>query len=528
MKKISKKISIISIMFMGTLSEVFASTTTLVQKNHYVPHEVLVTYRNQSTFSDHLASGFKQVLGKNKFTMKKFSYVSSALVHADHLTVAELVSKLSAQEGIASVSPNYTGYLTGATNDEYYDQLWAIENIGQEGGTKDADIDAKEAWDIATGSKDVVAVVMDTGIDYRHIDLKDSMWDGSALGLPHHGYDFAENDNDPMPSDGHGTHVAGIIGATGNNNEGVVGVAHGVSLMNVRIGSESSNLKVSTVVQAIQFVIEQINKGVNVVSINMSFAFNTGTTDDIPTFKNAIKKLQDKGVIVCAAAGNEHRNNEEHPIYPASYTLDNVITVAASNHNDSLAYFSNYGLSSVDLAAPGEYILSTVLNKYAIYGGTSMAAPQVTGAIALVASHFGKESVAQRRAHILSHVDPVAAFSGKVATGGRLNLYKALDGDDISSANKTTWTTGTYQNNEDRKQTLSISGAKQLKVNIVGETEKSYDYIYIYDANGNEIKVLDGQIKETMIAEGSTITARLTSDWSKTKSGVTVSIEKIQ
>jgi len=527
MKKISKILFVISMMTIGTLSEVFSNINNSVTTNHYVPHEVLISYSNQFAFSNHVQHGFNQVLGKNQFTMEKFRYISSALIHSDTLTVEELIATLSTQDGIVSVSPNYLGHFTGATNDAYYDSLWAIENRGQNGGTPDADIDAKEAWDIAKGSKDIVAVVMDTGVDYTHSDLQANMWDGSAFGFPHHGYDFLESDNDPMPSDDHGTHVAGIIGATGNNHEGVVGVAYGVSLMNLRIGSFYEEVKISNILHAIQFMIDKINKGVNIVSVNMSFGFNTIAGDELDVFKKAIKMLQGKGVIVCAAAGNSSTNNDMKPLYPASYTFDNVITVAASNRNDTLSGFSSYGLRSVDLAAPGESILSTVRDgEYTLFDGTSMATPQVTGAIALVASYFGKESVAQRRVRILSHVDPIASLSGKVATGGRLNLYKALGGGETNTTHQTTWTTGAYDNNEDRNQTLRIKDAKNLTVKIVGETEKRYDFIYIYNANGQQIQKLDGKINKTINVMGSSITARLTSDFSYTKSGVTVRIKK--
>ncbi len=495
----------------------------------YAPGEVLVSYKKGADLNSSSAFNIlNTILGKNQFTQEIFKKLSTTFVKSDKYTTQELLEKFRALDSVKSVSPNYVNYIMGATNDTYYHELWAMENTGANGGLNDADIDASEAWDIQSGSRDVVVAVVDTGIDYTHNDLKDNMWDGTPYGIPHHGYDFSgSNDDDPMAGHSHGTHVAGTIGASANNNLGVVGVANKVSLMALKVFSDSGDSAYdSDILEAMEFISDMIDKGVNIVAINASYG-GGGNSD---TMKDAIEELGTKGVIMCAAAGNDDNNNDNNPSYPASYDLDNIISVAATDNRDELASFSNYGVESVDIAAPGVDILSSVNgDDYDSWSGTSMATPHVTGTVALLAAQDANTTVAQRVNLILSNVDTISSLSNKVASGGRLNVYTALTGEPSEEpveGNVTSWTTGAYGNNEDRREALRITDATNLVVTITGETEARYDFIYIYDENGNQIAKLDGTIDETLTVEGSSITARLTSDGSVTKSGVTVSIAK--
>ncbi len=412
-------------------------------------------------------------------------------------------------------------------NDTYYNDLWALNNTGQSGGTPDADIDAPEAWSIEQGSKERVVAVIDTGIDYTHHDLRQNMWDGTAFGLPYHGYDFAaddlgQNDNNPMPRLSHGTHVAGIIGALANGI-GTVGVAPNVSLMALKVFRSDGNAFDSDILEALNFVSQKIDEGVNIVAVNASYG-SRGKSDVI---RNAIAKLGNKGVIVCAAAGNEHINNDITPTYPANYDLDNIISITATNRDDQLADFSNYGTLSVDIAAPGVDITSTVNNNgYDTYSGTSMAAPFVSGAIALLSTHNSNSSMTERITALLQGADALPSLHAKIKSGARLNVHKALTyrAPDQNNSNITQWSTGVYGNNEDKNQTLGIEHAPYLRVTVQGHTELHYDFIYIYDDKGNQVLQLDGDINTSIVLPGSFITARFVSDNTQGKSGVTVSI----
>ncbi len=295
-------------------------------------------------------------------------------------------------------------------------------------------MDVDEAWQETTGSNDIVVAVLDTGIDYTHSDLKDNMWNGNA----HHGYDFAgdndgDNDDDPMPDTPydenghyHGTHVAGIIGAVGNNAKGVVGVSQHVRLMALKVFRPNGYGYSSDILEALDFIDKKIDEGVNIVAINASYGGSGGENGD--AIDEAIKKLGRKGVVFCAAAGNDGKNIDNDPIYPAAYDAKNIITVAASDQNDNLASFSNYGTQYVDVAAPGVNILSTYPeNKYAYMQGTSMATPEVTGVVALLSSYDPSASVQEKIDAIIHGVDKKENLKGKVASGGRVNTKKAIE-----------------------------------------------------------------------------------------------------
>ncbi len=349
------------------------------------------------------------------------------------------------KDSIESIEPNYAFKPMATSNDSYYSNLWTIENTGQEvngkSGTNDADMDVKEAWDITTGSKDVVVAVLDTGIDYTHNDLADNMWNGSTK----HGVDFAgdddgNNDDDPMPEEPynenghyHGTHVAGIIGAIGNNNNGVSGVAQKVQIMAVKIFRPNGYGYASDILEGLDYVSDQVDAGVNVVAINASYGGGGKSGDSM---EKAIIELGKKGVVFCAAAGNDGKDIDSDPVYPASYNADNIITIAASDQDDNLASFSNYGANSVDVAAPGTNILNTYPeNKYVYLQGTSMATPNVTGTVALLSSVDPDSSVESKINAIKSGVDVKSTLDGKVSTSGRVNTFTAVKSLDSSSTN---------------------------------------------------------------------------------------------
>jgi subtilisin family serine protease/subtilisin-like proprotein convertase family protein len=240
------------------------------------------------------------------------------------------------------------------------------------------------------------------------------------------GWDFVNNDNDPMDDNGHGTHVAGTIGAVGNNGVGVTGINWSISLMALKFLNSSGSGLVSRAVMAIDYA---INKGVKIT--NHSWG---GATYSL-SLAAAIGRARDAGHIIVAAAGNSAQNLDSSPQYPASFSTqyDNVIAVASVNSSDQLASSSNYGKNTVTLAAPGVSILSTVPNNgYAYYSGTSMATPHVTGAIALYWASHSSMSYSQVIDKLKQSVDPIAGLTDNILTGGRLNLGKMFDTETVS------------------------------------------------------------------------------------------------
>ena len=240
-----------------------------------------------------------------------------------------------------------------------------------------ADMDSPKAWDISTGSTDVVVALIDSGVDYTHPDLAANIWinpgeiadngiddDGNGYVDDIHGIDSGDGDCDPLDYDGHGTHVAGIMGALGDNGLGVVGVNWQVRIMVLKGFEESSDGMDTTMeVEAINYILAMKAKGINIVAVNASYGF-TGSEDEVE--KEAIEALGEAGILFMAAAGNDAADNDNsyYGHYPSSYDLDNIVSVAASDADGQLAYYSNYGAINVDLAAPGDTILSTVMSDY--------------------------------------------------------------------------------------------------------------------------------------------------------------------
>ena len=394
----------------------------------------------------HTVDELHDLLARSARTFEYLAYTGILEVHlADGVDIDAAYSQFEASAAVASVELDYAIALQNAAtpNDSYFYNQWGLNQ------TSDIDIDAPEAWSVTTGSDDVVVAVIDTGIDYNHPDLINNIWvnpgeiagngvddDGNGYVDDIHGYDFFDNDGDPMDIDGHGTHVSGIIGATGDNGLGVSGVAQHVKLMALRFLGPDGGFT-SDAVRALNYAVAN---GATVS--NNSWGGGGYST----TLRNAIATARNAGHIFVAAAGNNAVNNDNSPHYPSNYTLDNLISVAASDRYDQLASFSNYGVTSVDLVAPGLSILSTTPNNtYSYYSGTSMAAPFVTGTVALVQSQHPDWTYNQVIHQILSTVDPVAAFSGKVASGGRLNAANAVGygatvsddhGDSIATATK--------------------------------------------------------------------------------------------
>jgi len=379
-----------------------------------------------------------------------------------NVTVAQAVDELNALPSVEYAEPNYIYTLVNTPNDPRYSELWGMQNSGQTGGLAGADISAFQAWDSSTGSDQVIVGVIDTGIDYTHEDLVNNIYtnpgedawlapndpssgngmddDGNGLVDDWKGWNFINDTNDPYDDNMHGTHCAGTIGAVGNNNIGVVGVNWNVKLLPLKfLDSRGSG----TTDKAINAIIYAADLGVDVLSNSW------GGTAFSSALENAIDYANDKGVLFIAAAGNEGTDNDVIEHYPSNYTIENVVAVAASDHGDKRALWggggggddcgficspavaavpgSNYGKTTVDLAAPGKDILSTVPgNRYGVLSGTSMATPHVAGAAALVLSVNPNLTMAEQKAALLGSVDVLDDFTNKLVTGGRLNVAAAV------------------------------------------------------------------------------------------------------
>jgi len=360
------------------------------------------------------------------------------------MTVEEGIRVLGESDDVLYVEPNYkVKALSVIPNDPMFVDLWNMHNTGQTYGTADADIDAPEAWEIATGSSDVIVevivAVIDTGVDYTHPDLAANMWvneaelngtpgvddDGNGYVDDIYGYDFCNYDADPIDDEGHGSHVSGTLGAVGNNGVGVTGVCWNVRIMAVKFLNQYGSGWTSDAISSVQYA---CLCGARVMSNSWGGGGYSSALED------AIRAAGDAGILFIASAGNDYgSNNDIYPHYPSSYELDNVIAVLSTDHDDRLSEHSNYGLTSVDLGAPGGDSYNRIRSCYRDGGyywmyGTSMAAPHVSGACALIWSVCPKLSRMEVKDLIMRTVDPLPILTGRCVSGGRLNLHNAILG----------------------------------------------------------------------------------------------------
>jgi subtilisin family serine protease len=359
------------------------------------------------------------------------------LVVAPGVSPAAMRAWAAGIDGVAGIEPDFAIRPTAVPDDPSFTDQWGLRNTGQAGGSRGGDIAAVAAWDVTTGSRSVVVAVIDSGFDYTHPDLAANAWrnpgevpgdgldnDGNGFVDDVHGWDFANDDADPMDDDGHGTHVAGTIGAVGDNGVGVTGVSWQVSIMGLKFLDAEGSGSISDAIAAISYATRMRREfGVNVVATNNSW----GGADRSLALRAAIAEGGAAGILFVTAAGNDGVNGDRRANYPANEDLDAVIAVTATNRSNRLPAFATYGPVHVDLAAPGAAIRSTVPGGgYATFSGTSMAAPHVTGTIALLATANPAASATAIRGAILSTTRPLAALAGKTVTGGLLDAAAAV------------------------------------------------------------------------------------------------------
>ncbi len=357
--------------------------------------------------------------------------LSHASVQSGMHTHAAL-SSLQANSAVLYAEPNYIVTAAAIPNDPRFVELYGLNNTRQTGGTPDADIDAPEAWDIQTGTRVIVGVI-DSGLDYNHPDIATNVWintgeianngiddDRNGFIDDVRGWDFANNDNNPFDDNDHGTHVSGIIAAVGNNGIGVTGVNWSAQIMPLKFLNARGAGSTADAISAINYAVMM---GARISNNSWGGgAFSQALFD-------AIAAAQTAGHLFVAAAGNDGANTDVTPSYPASYNLNNIVSVAATDDDDALATFSNFGRITVDLGAPGVAILSTTpANTYSTFSGTSMAAPHVAGSAALVLAEDPSLTLVELKAAILDNVDAIVALTGISVTGGRLNVANAVGG----------------------------------------------------------------------------------------------------
>jgi parallel beta-helix repeat protein len=427
--------------------------TKLIQDGEYAPGELIIKFKDEIneyvSIDGILKTGIESIDKLNtKYGVASAEKVfrnkaSSSLSNIYKFIVSEdsciigISEEYKNDQNVIYAEPNYFLYYCDNPDDPYFEQQWALHNIGQFGGTYDADIDAPAAWDIETGSSDIVIAIVDSGVDYNHNDITDNIWinsgeiqgnsiddDGNGFVDDFYGWNFAKDNNDPLDDQGHGTHCAGIASAVADNGIGVSGICWNTRIMSVK----SMIKKGGTADWITNGILYATDNGADIIS--MSF----GIDKKVQILEDSIKYAYSKGVVLVGGAGNDDTDNL---FYPAAY--EEVIAVAATNDEDLKADFSTYG-SWVDVAAPGVEILSlrakdTDMYKdgkhivdefYYIASGTSMACPHVAGLAGLILSKDDSLSQEEVKFVICNSADRVAPNENADIGSGRINAYTAL------------------------------------------------------------------------------------------------------
>ena len=417
-----------------------------VPQQETVPGEIIVKLAEDTQPLD----SFEQSLGGK--VVEKFQFPAHTLAPGEGpmvrvklpagTSVEETLAKLKRDDNIEFAEPNliYTLDSTetpkGAGNppNDLHEKLWGLDNTGQTGGTPGADVHIKEAWEVTTGNKGPLISVIDSGIDYDHPDLKANMWvnpgeipgdgidnDNNGVVDDVHGYNAFADNGDPWDGHSHGTHCAGTIAAVGNNGEGVTGVMQEANLMAVKIFSDSGSTSTDAIVRGILY---SAKMGADITSNSW------GGKRRSEAIYEAFKSHPGLHVV---AAGNSAYDNDKKDNFPSNYDLDNIVAVAATNHIDQRASFSQWGATKVDVAAPGRNIWSTVpMGKYGMKSGTSMATPHVSGGAGLILSAYPEASNEEIKQRLIYGSDRLPSMLGITASNGRVNFATSLQDDSVA------------------------------------------------------------------------------------------------
>ncbi|MEO7868822.1 MAG: S8 family serine peptidase, partial [Candidatus Eisenbacteria bacterium] len=392
----------------------------------YAPGAVIVKYKPGVRVATR--ASMREALGAE--VVAPLGLIDAELLNVRGVSVPEAVARLRLDPRVEYAEPDYIVHALRMPNDARYSEQYGLHNAGQTGGVAGADIGAEAAWDRFTGDPSVLVGVIDTGIDPMHPDLAPNLWtnpgeipangvddDGNGYIDDLHGYDFVGRDGDPTDDNGHGTHIAGVIAARGDNGVGIAGVNWRLRVMAIKFLDSVGSGTSSNAVLALQY------------GVQMGCRLTNNSWGGGPASRavhDAIEAAGAAGQLFVAAAGNAGSDNDAQPLFPASYGSENIVVVAATDHADQLAGFSNYGLTSVDIAAPGDGILSTWPGGgYRSLSGTSMATPHVTGAAAFLLGRFPSMTAMQAKARLMRFSRPLTGLTTRTTSGGRLDLALA-------------------------------------------------------------------------------------------------------
>ena len=401
-----------------------------------VPNQVLVKFKEDVQAEDADTALFTMGM----WEIKSYDQSGAALLGADKRRMSkqdqsamsaeeslkEIIAELEGSGVVEYAEPNYILSADVNSNDPRFNELWGLSKI-----------DAPAAWSMTTGDPNIVVGVIDTGVDYNHPDLAANMWvnpgetpnngiddDGNGYVDDIYGIDPANGDSDPMDDGDHGSHVSGTIGAVGNNGVGVVGVNWNVKIMALKFLRGSGSGSTSDALECLEYALKMKRDH----NVNVKLTSNSwGGGGFSRIMKDTIEETARQGMLFIAAAGNDNTNNDQTPHYPSNYDLPSVISVASTTSSDARSSFSNYGRTSVDLAAPGSNILSTIPGGYSSFSGTSMATPHVAGAAAMVWAVNPGYTPAEVKELIMGSVVPLTDFTNRTVSGGRLDLLSALN-----------------------------------------------------------------------------------------------------
>lgn len=477
------------------------------QREKYVPGRVLVRFRTGKGVLEkaeaHAAIGAKS---KTTFNLVRDLELAELSQGAD---VMAAVRQYRQNPDVLYAEPDYRFYPDDVTpTDPLFPITWGLKNTGQNNGIPGADIGAGAAWQLTTGNRNVVVGVIDTGVAYTHPDLAANMCqsqaaaDGSLIACKGINVVGDGSFDDPWDWIGHGTHVAGTIGALGNDGTGVAGVNWQVSIVPCKFIGWSGG-STSGAIQCLEYMASLKDSGLNLVATNNSWGggfFSQALYD-------AVKAQMDRGILFIAAAGNSGVDNDVQPHYPSSYDLPNIISVAASDRRDRFATFSNFGRRAVHISAPGVAVLSTVgFNSYVEYSGTSMATPHVTGAAALLKAYSPSLDWKSVKNLLLAGSDSVSALA-ETATGKRLNAYGAM-----TCTNQTIFA---RQMPRSDKATTSYAGVLRVSALHIDCGNPAGTVTVTVQPGGSTFTLLDDGIAPDLVAGDGLYTA----DWAPPQHG---------
>lgn len=493
-------------------------------------------------------------MSQPEFRVRGFEVIEA--IHADLFLVRDTlarssgaaIARLKEEHGVQIAEPNLIYRTSAVPNDPDYAALWGLKNKGDtdtagQQGLSGVDVGAERAWDLSTGSRSVLVAVIDTGVDFSHPDLAPQAWtndkelhgkpgvddDGNGLFDDINGYNFANSKGDSTDDNGHGSHCAGTIGAKGNDGKGLVGVNWDVRIMAVKFLDKSGSGTLANAVKSIDYA---RTMGANI----MSNSWGGGSYSAV--LENAIKEASKAGILFTAAAGNDANDNDVRASYPASYNVDNIISVAAIDNRGQLANFSNYGAKTVHVAAPGVNIVSTVPGGgYASYSGTSMATPHVTGIAALMLARNPALTFEDIKSTMMKQSRPLYTLHGRVASGGVADAYYSMSGDtppsdpnDPTTLSKVfTYKLATahpYKENTKIEEMIRVPGATKMAIRFSRfDTELAYDAVSFYTPDGTYLGSISGKqsgLVTSPLIHGDTVILKFASDESVNSYGFDV------